>query len=633
MKYVLDASTALCWVLSRPGTSRALRLRDEFRRHVQERIAPSHFPGEVANGLTKAERQKLIAPAPSSMARYLHFMAAALLLLLPESVHPALAQAPAVTLTVRADQPRGEVRPIWRFFGYDEANYTYAPAGRKLLGAIAALGSPPAQIRMHHLLTSGDGSAWPKWGSTGVYGEDAAGRPVYRWDLLDRILDTLRERGLKPYVELGFMPEALSTRPQPYAIPRVSSGPPRDALRGGWTFPPNDYAKWEALVDAVARHCAERYGHGEAASWTWELWNEPNIAYWKGTPQEYNRLYDHTARALKRVLPGARVAGPHVTGPGDRSAERFLRQFIEHCLRGTNAVTGRVGTPLDLVAFHAKGGTAFVDGHVRMNLGNQLRHIDRGCAIVASYPELRGKPVVIGESDPDGCAACAARYFPENGYRNGSQYASYTAATFLRKQDVAQRHGINLEGAVTWAFEFEDQPWFAGFRVLASNGVMLPVFNTFRMFGRLEKQRLAVENPAAGDLDTLLRQSVRKQPDVHAFATRGARAVAVIVWHYHDDGVPGPDALVDLAVRGLDAGVKAVRVTHHRIDDRHSNAYTAWLGMGSPPQPTAEQRAALEKASALAELEEPRTVELHEGNLVLKFVLPRQAVSLVRLEW
>jgi xylan 1,4-beta-xylosidase len=539
----------------------------------------------------------------------------------------------AVAIKVLADRAQGQVWPIWRFFGYDEANYTYAPDGEKLLTEIAKLRPQPAHMRTHHLLTSGDGTPWLKWSSTGIYSEDDQGRPVYHWEIVDRIFETLRERGLKPFVELGFMPEALSVKPQPYAIPKVSQGPPKQALTGGWTYPPKDYAKWEGLIEAWAKHCGERFGRDEAASWFWELWNEPNIAYWKGTPAEYNRLFDHTVAGLKRSLPKARIGGPHVTGPADQRSERFFRQFLEHCLRGKNAVTDKTGTPLDFVAFHAKGGTAWAKDHVRMNLGNHLRHIDRGFAIVASYPELKGKPVIIGESDPDGCAACSARFFPENGYRNGAQYASYTAATFMRKLDLAERHGVNFEGAVTWAFEFEDQPWFDGFRVLSSNGVVLPVFNTFRMFSLLEPRRVAVENPSVKDLDTLIRESVRQEADVHAFASRGERAVSVLVWHYHDEGVSGPAATVALTVQGLASAAKEARLTHYRIDDQHSNAYTAWQKMGSPPKPSAKQRELLQQASELAKLEAPGSVAVRDGQCSLRYTMPRQSVSLVRLEW
>jgi xylan 1,4-beta-xylosidase len=554
-------------------------------------------------------------------------------LCLTDPAMPADRESRTVAIRVRADRERGEVRPIWRFFGYDEANYTYAPDGKKLLSEIAALKPQPAHIRTHHLLTSGDGTAWLKWSSTGVYRENKEGKAVYNWEIVDRIFDTFRDRKLKPFVEIGFMPEALSVKPDPYAIPKATDGPPRQSLTGGWTYPPKDYGKWERLVEAWARHCGDRYGRDEAESWFWELWNEPNIAYWKGTPEEYNRLYDHTAAGLKRALPKARLGGPHVTSPGDRGAERFLRQFLDHCLKGKNAVTGKTGTPLDFVAFHAKGGTSVVDGHVRMNLGNHLRHIDRGFAVVASYPELKGKPVIIGESDPDGCAACSARFFPQNGYRNGAQYASYTAATFARKLDLAERHKVNLEGAVTWAFEFEDQPWFDGFRVLSTNGVALPVFNTFRMFSLLEGKRATVENPSANEVDVLIRDGVRKEADVHALATRGDKAIGVLVWHYHDDGVPGPEATVELTLQGVETSGKAARLTHYRIDDEHSNAYTAWKKMGSPKKPSAKQREELLKASELAKLEGPKEVKLTDGQLVLRFKMPRQSVSLVRLEW
>jgi xylan 1,4-beta-xylosidase len=192
---------------------------------------------------------------------------------------------------------------------------------------------------------------------------------------------------------------------------------------------------------------------------------------------------------------------------------------------------------------------------------------------------------------------------------------------------------VNFEGAVTWAFEFEDQPWFDGFRVLSTNGVVLPVFNTFRAFSLLEKQRVAVENPSAKDLGALIKASVRKEPDVHAFATRGERALAVLVWHYHDDGIPGPEVPVELTLQGVDTAGKEARLTHYRIDDSHSNAYTAWKKMGSPEKPSAQQREALQKASELTKLEEPKAAQVQDGKVVLRFTMPRQSVSLVRLEW
>src|SRR5207302_9146423 len=126
---------------------------------------------------------------------------------------------------------------------------------------------------------------------------------------------------------------------------------------------------------------------------------------------------------------------------------------------------------------------------VQMGIANQLRNIDSAFTQIASFPELLSRPIVIGESDPDGCAACQG---PQLDYRNGTLYASYTAAAFARKHNLAARHGVNLEGALTWAFEFEGQPYFAGFRVLATNGIDLPVLNVFRMFGKMSGERLTV---------------------------------------------------------------------------------------------------------------------------------------------
>jgi xylan 1,4-beta-xylosidase len=532
-----------------------------------------------------------------------------------------------VVIRVRADKPGTDLKPIWRFFGADEPNYAYMKDGEQLLRQLGNLGPPQSYFRTHNLLTSGDGTPALKWGSTGAYREDADGKPVYDWKIVDRIFDTYLARKVKPYVQIGFMPKELSTRPDPYQH-KWKPGDRYESIYTGWAYPPKDYAKWAELVHQWTRHCVEKYGQKEVESWYWQVWNEPNIGYWKGTQEEFFKLHDHAIAAVRRALPTARVGGPDTAGGG-----RYLRQFLEHCLRGTNHATGQKGTPIDFVAFHAKGAPTFVDGHVRMGIANQLRVIDSSFGIIASFPELKGKPVVIGESDPDGCAACSAEVYPQNRYRNGALYASYTAASFARKHDLAAKHGVNLEGALTWAFEFEDQPYFAGFRVLATNGIALPVLNVFRMFGRMGGRRLAVESDGAVALDTILRAGVRDKADVSALASLDEKSLCVLAWHYHDDDVPGPVAAVELTIEGLDRSIKEARLTHHRIDGDHGNAYTAWQKIGSPTEPTAAERAALVKASELTLLEEPRTVELRDGRAVLRLSMPRQSVSLVRLGW
>jgi xylan 1,4-beta-xylosidase len=533
----------------------------------------------------------------------------------------------AVTIRVDAAKAKGELPLAWRFFGYDEPNYTYMKDGRALLAQLAALSPKTVYVRTHNLLTSGDGKPALKWGSTNAYTEDDQGRPKYDWTIVDRIFDTYLERGVKPYVQIGFMPEALSTRPVPYQHNWTPGG--RVSISTGWAFPPKDYARWGELVYQWVRHCLEKYGRAEVETWYWEVWNEPNIFYWRGTPEEYHKLYDFAADAVKRALPSARVGGPHVAGPRSPGGSRFLRDFLEHCVHGTNHATGKPGSPLDFVAFHAKGDPRFTDGHVRMGINAQLQDIDRGFEIVASFPELKGKPVIIGESDPDGCAACPATVYPQNGYRNGTLYASYTAAAFARKYELAERHGVNFEGAVTWAFEFEDQPYFAGFRVLATNGLPLPVLNVFRMFGLMGGRRLAVESTADRGVDAIRREGVRGAPDVSALASLRGHKLCVLAWNYHDDDVPGPAAAVELKVEGLPGGDAPVLLEHFRIDRDHGNAFEAWKRMGSPQPPTPEQHAALERAARLDLLASPEWLRPEGGRVTVRLELPRQGVSLL----
>jgi xylan 1,4-beta-xylosidase len=549
----------------------------------------------------------------------------------------ALALAPAVfaqtdsnapfpvIITVDAAKPAGELKPIWHFFGADEPNYAYMRDGKKLLGELGQLGGPQVYFRAHHLLTSGDGAYSLKFGSTSAYKEDANGNAVYDWTINDKIFDTYLAAGIKPYVQIGFMPEALSTHPQNYPHhPPVNE---RADAAGGQSYPPKDYAKWGELSYQWAKHCVEKYGAAEVGKWYWEVWNEPNISYWHGSHEDYFKLYDYAVEGVRRALPGARVGGPEVAG-GTGGA--FLGEFLEHCASGTNYVTGKTGSPLDFISFHAKGRAEFTNNHERMGMASQLNNMNDAFALIAKFPEYKRTPIVIGESDPEGCAACRN---PSDAYRNGTMYSSYTAASFPRALELAEEHGVNLEGALTWAFEFEDQPAFAGFRQLASAGLDLPVLNTFRMFGKMSGQKLAVKSSSGLDAQTIRARGVRGNPDVSAQAGLDGNKLAVLVWYYHDDDLPGPDAAIDLALSGIPVADGKATLTHYRIDADHSNSFEAWKRMGSPQPISPEQYAQLEKAGHLAELKQPETISVEKGNATVKFNLPRQGVSLLVLTW
>ncbi len=532
-------------------------------------------------------------------------------------------QALPVTIDVDAGKTQGTLKPVWRFFGADEPNYATMKDGQKLMKGLGDLKPKQVYFRAHNLLNNGDGTAAFKWGSTNVYTEDKDGNPVYNWMLVDMMIDSYLARGVRPYLQLGFMPEPMSSAPESEQYRHNwRPGFPYNLIEGRWNAPPKDYARWAELIYQWTKHNVERYGREEVESWYFEVWNEPNgRSYWRGTQEEFNKLHDYAIDAVRRALPTARVGGPDSAGAGGK----WMDAFLAHVARGTNHVTGQKGTPTDFLAFHAKGQPRFVDGHVRMGISTHLNVVSDGFAKIAAVPELADKPIVIGESDPEGCAACPG---PQNGYRNGTMYSSYTAASFARIWELADRHKVNLEGVLTWAFTFEDQPYFAGYRQLASNGIDLPVLNVFRLFARMGETRIPARSSGQIPLDEITAKGVGGRPDVGTIATRTPDGkVQVLVWNYHDDDLPGPDAQVTLNVAGLDA-TRIRRIVEWRVDKTHANAYTAWQAMGSPQSPDDKQYAMLENASRL--LSEPsRSVSVHGGRASVDVVVPRQGVTLV----
>ena len=237
---------------------------------------------------------------------------------------------------------------------------------------------------------------------------------------------------------------------------------------------------------------------------------------------------------------------------------------------------------------------------------------------------------MIGESDPEGCAACQG---PQLGYRNGTMYSSYTAASFARKYDLAERHGVNLEGALTWAFEFEDQPYFAGFRVLATNGIDLPVLNVFRMFSLMGGRRVAGAELGGSRISTAI------------LATRRARHPRRLRAGRRSTGTRSPSW----------SGTITTTTSRGRTPRSRSTSRAArgrWPGPVAPlPGGSAsQQRVRGMEADGLAPASDGRTVRRagpgvpagaagfpgmaagRGGEIKLRMTLPRQAVSLLRLE-
>jgi xylan 1,4-beta-xylosidase len=543
---------------------------------------------------------------------------------------PVSTQVP-VAIAVDLNKMVGPYQPAYGWFGYDEANYTTMRHGKELLAELHELSPTPVSIRVHHLLTSGNGVAELKFSSTNVYSEDANGKPIYNFKILDGIFDEYKAAGVRPMVELGFMPEALAAdlpnRHEPYQVHY-----PRSTVSGKSNNPPKDYAKWGELVRAVTAHLVQRYGRQEVLRWYFEVWNEPDIDYWHSTPEDYWKLYDYSALAVRTALPGAKVGGPASTSPRNPRANEFLRRFLDHVNTGRSAADGKA-VPIDFISFHAKGMPTLADGKVTMGVQEELDDADKGFALIAGYPRFKKLPIIISEADPEGCAACSSKVNPANNYRNGTLYPAYTATAYKGLLDLQDRRGVNLLGMLSWSFEFEDKDYFEGFRSLATNGVDKPVLNVFRMFGLMSGERVATTSTGEVSLDSMLTGGVRQTPDVDALATRGTREADVLVWNYLDIAGAAPATPTTIRVGGVPAGVHRVLLEHYRLDDTHSNAYTVWLGMGSPQHPTATQYAELRAAGQLQLLTSPAWLEVTNGQVSVTTVMPRQGISLLHLTW
>ncbi|MFO7934582.1 MAG: hypothetical protein R6U78_10930 [Bacteroidales bacterium] len=377
------------------------------------------------------------------------------------------------------------------------------------------------------------------------------------------------------------MPRALSSRPDPY---RHHWNPdlPYGEIFTGWAYPPTDYQEWEELVYQWTLHCVDRYGKEEVEKWYWQTWNEPNIPYWQGTREEFFRFHDHAIQGVLRAFPSARVGGPDVAGTdeGNYGAD-FFTDFIDHLFQ-----------------------------------------------TIHEYPEIRNLPVVIGESDPEGCAACQGDHL---GYRNGTMYASYTAASFVRKLDLALKYDINFHGALTWAFEFENQPYFAGFRALSTNGINKPVFNVFRMFSMMEGRRIAVSSDAEVPLEKIVSRGVREDPDVSAYAGMDDGKISIMAWYYHDDDLPGPPADLSIDLMNLPADKGKASLDVYLVDSEHSNAYTEWQELGSPQDPDSAQYRQLEKSSGLEKVVDQKVLRIRDSRTTIDLALERQGVALLVL--
>jgi len=516
----------------------------------------------------------------------------------------------------------------WRYFGYDECNYTDTPGGEKLLGLFGGLEDAPYYVRTHHLFCTGNGQGTIKWGSTNVYTEDGDGNPVYTWDTLDAILDGIVQKNLMPFFELGFTPMDLV---DPALFDKCDKWSKyKYYINEGHTYPPKDYKKWFELIKITAEHCVNRYGDQNVLKWYWELWNEPDLSfYWRGTQEEYFKLYDYTEAALHSVIPGARLGGPATTGMKPESyALDFFENFLEHCSNGSNFMTGIRGTRLDYITFHVKG------GGFSFNLNSPkdtpsikalAAFLRTGLDVVCKHG-YQDREIVLSEADPDGWAAGGMYDNINLNFRNTEYYASYIASSYHHIDKIAELMNLDVR-PLAWAFMFIGERCFEGTRTFSTQGIEKASFNAFRILSKMGSKQIPFKS--SGEIEILADGDGKT--DVSGMATlKEDGSVQVMVYSHHDDWDKKEDINVAVHIQNIPFSGSAI-VKQSRIDHEHSNAYHEWVLLNKPHYPTGDRYDQIKAKSGLEIVETSQTFIGDDHELNLTFSSPAHAVSLIEL--
>jgi len=412
----------------------------------------------------------------------------------------------------------------------------------------------------------------------GLYDEEASGKPVYNFSYIDQVYDGLLANHARPFVELSFMPKKLSAD--------------ASALHPFWykqnVAPPKDWTKWEQLIETFTRHLVQRYGEDEVARWYFEVWNEPNLDFWAGNPREatYYELYDHAARAIKRVSSRLRVGGPAT------AQAAWADRFLAHCKEKN--------VPVDFVSTHVYGNDKAEDvfgTHEQISRNEMVCRAVRKVheQIAASpYPKM---PLIWTEYNAD---------YSNQPQVTDSAYIGPFLANTIRNCDRM------TEMMSYWTFSdvFEEQgvvkkPFYGGFGILAERGIPKAAFNDFALLHQLGETRIDV-------------------PSDSALVTRKTDGSLVIAaWNLFLPEETGTPKTITLRFRGM--APRHARVTI--VDRDHGSPLGAYEKMGSPASPTTAQIEALRKAASM-----PAAADLAVQNAELKLTLQPDALALIEIK-
>jgi xylan 1,4-beta-xylosidase len=499
--------------------------------------------------------------------RLLRLSIAGLLLALSPSAVCGWGQTVPEKVVIDAHAPAHPFPHFWeQMFGSGRAILTLRESYRNDLREVKKV-TDFRYVRFHNILHD----------EVGVYDEDDKGNPVYNFSYVDQIYDGLLKNGVRPFVEISFMPKKLALRQDVHAFwykPIVS--------------PPKDYKKWDDLIRSLAQHLIDRYGLDEVAQWYFEVWNEPNIDFWTGDPKQatYFELYDHTARALKSVSPRLRVGGPAT------SSAHWVDAFIQHA--------AAENVPTDFVSSHSYG-----DDTVE-NLFGTGADIPMDRRVCLSIQKVHDQ---IAASARPGLPLMWTEWNVPSFGPLHARDTTYVGAALA--DDIRQCDGlVNMMSFWTFSDVFEEngpkrEPFDGGFGLVALGGIKKPSYSAFALLHQLGDERIAQDSPSV------------------LVTRRGNGSLAIAAWNLIDPGQTGPERSVEFEIRGVPPDSQ-VRVS--RADSEHGNTLAAYKSMGSPRYPTRAQVRAL---NLVAEKTSVQTVRLSKGFITLE--LPVDGVLLLEV--
>ena len=518
-----------------------------------------------------------------------------LLNLMPQSPNTVQVQVDAV-------KPIGKLDPFWASQIVHPTEFLLTDWGRDFIKLITESGAARQYIRIYNQPEN-------------AFRKDADGKISYDWSDFDKMATTILATGCKLNVVFFGMPSEIADHPEsvrkrPYGATVCSS-------------PPKDYKQWEEVCADFTRHVVAKYGLDEVKQWTFRCWNEPDGGFWyKGDLQAYLKLYDYFAKAVKGVCPEIKIGGPGLTSGGTYRKPENLRMFFEHVTAGTNHATGEVGAPIDYIAVHTYGGSSAGGGPNRQYpeldymMEQQLLFAD----IRDEFPQLRKMPIHVEEwgETSNGTTGVAAK--PTADIRNSQYGAAYLAAWVERHIRIRTENDRKIGGFTFCASGYEKiaDHDFMGYRTLdTKSGFHKPILNGYKLLNKLDAELIAVRT--------------EENKNITTFATRDKHRICVVVVNYQhvkpfNDGLTN---LVSLQIKSH-LGSGNVVLKHWRIDEKHSNAYTAFKEIGSPKQPDQTQIDAIKKRMDLELLEPPQRME-SKDSFDLKFDLPCNAVSLIEI--